>query len=162
VEDLKQKIAELEKRLEIVESALFSSGKNVAPPEIPMTNRPSSLIKINISKKKYSPVNLDMGQFEEHIWFNITYLAGTLDKPTRAIKGALCFSDVFGETKFRLNVTLNERLDPNRPLLQEGIGFTYNQFIPEHQWMLATQEQDMKFSFIVTNVIYADGSSEEF
>ena len=119
-------------------------------------------MQVSISNKRYAPQNLNYGQYEDHIWFDVTYMAGALGKPTRALKGLLSFSDLFGEIKFQLNVTLNERLEPGRPFVQNGIGFTYNQFMQDHQWMLSTSKADMKISFLVTNVIYADGSSEEF
>jgi hypothetical protein len=160
--EMEARIADLERRLALVEGLISPERNDATIVNIPTPNRSTPLVNVNISKKRYSPANPDMGEYEEHIWFNVSYSAGTLNKPTRALKGVLCFSDIFGEIKFRINVTVNERIDPGRPLIQEGIGFTYNQFMQEHQWMLVTQESDMKFSFITTNVIYIDGSSDEF
>ncbi len=173
MEEMKQRMNELERRVALLEGANSSLSANtegansslsanILLDEIPVENRSTSLVKINISKKRYDPSNLSLGTYENHIWFNVTYTAGTLAKPTRALKGILCFSDIFGEVKLRINVTVNDRLDSSRPLVQEGIGFTYNQFLPEHQWMLATKELDMKSSFHATNVIYVDGTSETF
>ncbi|MGX9696854.1 hypothetical protein ACWYXK_07735 [Janthinobacterium lividum] len=160
--EMEERIADLERRLALIEGIISQGDNEATTNKNPALDRAAPLINVNISKKKYSPANPDMGEYEDHIWFNVTYSAGTLNKPTRALKGVLCFSDIFGEIKFRVNVTVNDRIDPGRPFTQEGIGFTYNQFMQEHQWMLVTQESDMKFSFIVKNVIYIDGSSEEF
>lgn len=85
-----------------------------------------------------------------------------LNKPTRAVKGLLEFTDLFGEVKFRIGLTLNERLEPGRPFTQRGIGFEYNQFMAEHQWMRGTDKADMKVLFRVTNILYADGTAETF
>lgn len=161
MEDLRQRIIELEQRVELLEAGRFARDKNISG-KVPDLNRSTSLVQVSISNKRYAPQNLSYGQYEDHIWFDVTYMAGALGKPTRALKGLLSFSDLFGEIKFQLNVTLNERLEPGRPFVQNGIGFTYNQFMQDHQWMLSTSEADMKISFLVTNVIYADGSSEEF
>ncbi|KPC30075.1 Unknown protein sequence [Pseudomonas syringae pv. cilantro] len=46
--------------------------------------------------------------------------------------------------------------------MQRGIGFSYNQFIGEHQWMLITETKDMTYAFKVSNVIYADETTEVF
>lgn len=161
MEDLKQRIIELERRV-----AFLEGGGNGASTSslsgTPNVNRSASLVQVKVSNKRFAPKNPHYGEYEDHIWFDITYVAGAIMKPTRALKGVLCFADIFGEVKFRINITINESLDPAHPLTQEGIGFTYNQFMPEHQWMLTTQEADMKISFLATNVIYADGTSEEF
>lgn len=161
MEDLKQRIIELERRVAILEGEGFEANVSTSN-KSPNPDRATSLVQVKVSNKRFAAQNPHYGEYEDHIWFDITYVAGTLAKPTRALKGVLCFSDIFGEVKFRINVTLNERLDPGRPLNQDGIGFTYNQFMPEHQWMLSTKESDMKTSFVTTNVIYADGGSEEF
>jgi len=161
MEDFKQQLIELERRVALLEKAnllpntsFSSNASNI--------NQPKSLVQVQISNKRFAPKNPNYGEYEDHIWFDATYTAGTLEKPARALKGVLCFADIFDEIKFRINVTLNDRLEPGLPLVQDGIGFTYNQFIPEHQWMLVTKESDMKPSFLATNVIYSDGSSEEF
>jgi hypothetical protein len=161
MEDLKQRIIELERRVALLEGGGNGASKSSLP-EAPNVNRSTSLVQVEVSNKRFAPKNPHYGEYEDHIWFDITYVAGTIVKPARALKGVLCFADIFGEVKFRINVTVNERLDPAHPLHQEGIGFTYNQFMPEHQWMLTTLEADMKISFLTTNVIYADGTSEEF
>jgi len=76
------------------------------------------------------------------------------------MKGTIEFSDHFDEVRFRIQVTVNEPLEPGRRLTQKGVGFAYNQFMEAHQWMLATKEQDMKCALRLSNVLYADGEAE--
>lgn len=76
------------------------------------------------------------------------------------MKGLLTFSDLFGELKFALNVTINDGMTPGRPHRTPGTGFSYNQFIDEHQWMVTTELSDMICALENVHVIYADGSTE--
>jgi hypothetical protein len=123
---------------------------------------PSSLIRVRLTSKRYQPQNSDLNQYQDHIWFDCSYLPERLAKPTRAVKGLLEFTDLFGEVKFRIGLTLNDRLEPGRPFSQQGLGLEYNQFLADHQWMLATGEADMRVLFRVTNILYEDGTVEAF
>lgn len=162
MEDIKQKLAELERRLELLERERASVREATGRKSTSAENRTSSLIRAEVSEKRFAPANSNLGEFEDHIWFTVTYSPDALEKPTRAVKGVLNFTDLFGESKFRINITVNEKLEPGRVLVQEGIGFTYNQFLPEHQWLLGSNEEDVLTEFIVTHVLYVDGTSEKF
>ncbi|MET4568492.1 hypothetical protein [Rhodanobacter soli] len=157
MDTLEERIAEIERRLSLLEASYGLQGSGSAasalPPELPK----KSLVALSVSNKRY-----DHGDYEDHIWFDCTYTLSAASKPTRAVKGAIQFSDLFGDVKFRLLVTVNDALSPDKPLVNPGIGFTFNQFMGEHQWMQATNLTDMKCSFAVSNVLYSDGTSEAF
>jgi len=159
--NFEERIVELERRLAILEA------KDSAPSE-PYTKHSnkqdttSDLISLVVTNKRFDPTNANLCVYEDHIWFDCSYTLQPESKPTRAVKGEIIFSDLFGEIKFKIQLTLNEPLTPGQILKQPGIGFTYNQFIGEHQWMLATRLEDMRFSFKATNVIYTDGAAETF
>ena len=91
-----------------------------------------------------------------HDWKAFT--PSRLSRPTRAVKGAIGFCDLFGAPVFILAYTLNERLTPGKPVSLFGIGFVYNQFIAEHQWMLGTKLEDMTVRFRIDQILYANGS----
>jgi hypothetical protein len=81
-------------------------------------------------------------------------------KPTRAAKWVLEFADLFGEVRFQLRTTLNDPLTLGKAYVQSGIGFAYNEFMDDHQWMLVTDLRDMRCSFQLLNVLYRDGTKE--
>jgi len=159
--DLKQRVDELEKRVARLEGNA-SPRQQLDSENRPAAGDPSSLIRVRLTNKRYQPQNLDLDQYQDHIWFDCSYLPEKIAKPTRAIKGLLEFADLFGEVKFRIGMTLNDRLEPGRPFSQQGTGFEYNQFLADHQWMLATREVDMRVLFRVTNILYEDGTVETF
>jgi len=159
---LEERVAELERRLSLLEARAAASAPSVgaafAEQPIPL----ASLIAVTISNKRYDPANPSLGSFEDHVWFDCAYTLSTDAKPTRAVKGTLEFADLFGEIRFRIQITLNESLTPGKSLAQPGIGFSYNQFLPEHQWILGTDLKDMRCSFSVLNALYTDGLTESF
>lgn len=124
--------------------------------DIKSTLKPNFVTPV-ISNKRFEKYN-----YEEHIWFDVTWDTSELKKPTRAIKGILIFSDIFGETKFLIKKTINEPLSPNIPLVESDVGFEFNQFKDDHKWMLSTELKDMTFKFDIKNIIYTDGTSESF
>jgi hypothetical protein len=84
-----------------------------------------------------------------------------LNKATRAIKGVLQFQDLFGETKMKVNWTIDRPLSPGNVYVERGTGFRYNMFMSDHQWVNATDPSNMKASFAVTNILYQDGTTQD-
>lgn len=157
MDNLEERIAEIERQLSLLETRDGLQGpgstSSALPPELPK----KPLVALSVSNKRY-----DHGDYEDHIWFDCTYTLSAASKPTRAVKGTIEFSDLFGDVKFRLLATVNDALSPGKSLVNQGIGFTFNQFMVEHKWMQATDLANMKCSFAVSNVLYSDGTSEAF
>lgn len=154
---IEDRLAQLERRVEVLEEK--NAVQLATAPDLPPLPAPPEepLVALAVSNKRYDP-----GEYESHIWFDCVYTLSSRSKPTRAVKGLIEFADLFGDVKFRLHTTINEPLAPNRPLTQKGIGFSYNQFMGEHQWMLVTNLSDMRCSFRPTNAIYTDGTAETY
>ena len=159
---LEERMADLEKRVALLEARDTVSGAPAAPHVPELTAPKTPFVSVTISNKRYDPVNPGLGSYEDHIWFDCVYALSKDAKPTRAVKGALEFADLFGEVRFRLQTTLNEPLTPGKSISQPGIGFTYNQFLGEHQWMLGTDLKDIKVTFRVMSALYNDGTTESF
>lgn len=157
MESLEKRLIEVERRLALLE-ILAGNAQSSSP--LGSSSRESTkirLVELSVSNKRY-----DRGDYEEHIWFDCMYTLAKDSKATRAVKGVIEFSDLFGDVGFRIQATINDPMSPDKPLASPGIGFTFNQFMPEHQWMLATDLSNMNFKFSVSHVIYSDGTSEEF
>ena len=96
------------------------------------------------------------------IWVDVSFNPENLVKPTRAVKGALVFADLFGEVKLQLTATINDPLRPNVPYKKQGIGFEYNQSSSKHNWVKNTALEDMQISYRVDSIIYEDGEQQDF
>ncbi len=93
---------------------------------------------------------------------DVGFDAKGLDKPARAIKGVLIFTDLFGEQKFGLNWTIDKPIAPGAAYVEKGSGFKYNQFNDAHQCILNTEKDNLKVKFRVDNILYQDGTTRAF
>lgn len=156
--DIEQRLAELERRVSALEGRPMAAGQ--APTPAPGAKQ--RLVSVIVSNKRYDPADYTDGNVHNHIWFDCLYTLAADAKPTRAVKGALVFCDLFGEEFFRLSVTITTPLQPGIALANPGIGFQYNEFIASHTWMLSHDLPDMTIRFDANSAIYADGTTEKF
>ncbi len=85
-----------------------------------------------------------------------------LEKPSRAVKGSLKLNDLFGETRLRIGWTIDKPLIPGSSVRSYGLGFQYNQFMPNHQWVERTPVTDIVATFEVVHILFQDGSRQDF
>jgi hypothetical protein len=146
-------------------ASLFNSGSPVGqtPSDSSQNAEQSTATNVNdtlliptLSNKVYQPADPSNNSYQDFISFDITLDTSKLTKPTRAVKGVLVFTDLFGEEKFRLNWTINDPLTPGVSYTGKGIGFNFNQFEESHIWIRDTDLKDMKSRFEVTNILYQD------
>jgi len=133
-----------------------SSRTSPVSPDVPADVN-TEVISVKLLSKRFAEQN-----YQEFIWFDIEFTANVLDKPARAIKGILNLQDLFGEPKMRLNWTIDEPIKPGETIVERGTGFEYNQFIDSHQWVQATDLENMTASFVVKSILYQDGSRRDF
>ncbi len=69
--------------------------------------------------------------------------------------------DLFGEAILAISLSHESGLRSGKSTAWEG-GFLYNQFLPEHQRLLAADAKDLSASFKLEAVVYADGTRERF
>ena len=117
----------------------------------------ADILSVKLLRKRFAEQD-----YQDFIWFDIEFTAKGLDKPARAIRGVLKLQDLFGEPHMMLNWTIDEPIKPGQTLVEKGSGFKYNQFIDAHQWVRATDLQNMTASFIVKSILYQDGSRRDF
>lgn len=115
------------------------------------------IFEVTLLKKQYAKP-----EYQDYIYFDAQFVAKGLDKPTRAIKGVLRLTDLFGEQKFALKWTIDKPIAPGATYTEKGSGFEYNQFNDAHQWVRATERENMKAVFRVDSIIYADGTTRDF
>ncbi len=93
--------------------------------------------------------------------FDLEFAAAGLDKPSRAVKGWLCLKDLFGETRLRIAWTLYQTLGPGKAVSSRGLGFRYNQFMEDHQWVHRTAVADIVVTFDVEHILFQDGTRRD-
>lgn len=97
------------------------------------------------------------------ILLDIGWDTSELKKPTRAIKGILHITDIFGESKVSSKFTVDIPLYPKQEYIQKDFGIEYNQFDDSHSWLRYAQLNNIKIVFEITDVMYLDEKSiQEF
>lgn len=156
---------ELEDRVSALEGILANnpvlSGLQKSAKDSPATgpvDRSRAIIDMVLNGKSFMA-----GQYgDDRVEMDFTLTLATDSRPTRAVKGQLVFSDLFGDPGFVIGYTVNESLVPGIPFTAEGVGFDFNQFMSDHNWMLNTNVQDMLAHFEVRSIIFQDGTTETF
>jgi hypothetical protein len=139
-------------------SAASASPTNLeTASSIPKDSAAENIVTIHLLNKKFTEQN-----YQKFIFFDIEFTAAGLEKPARAIKGRLNLNDLFGETKMRLGWTIEKEMQPGATIAERGSGFKYNQFMNEHQWVLATDLTNMTATFTVQSILFKDGSRKDF
>lgn len=115
------------------------------------------ILEATLLRKQYAKQN-----YQDYVFFDIAFNAKGLDKPARAIKGSLKFTDLFGEQKFSLRWTIEKPIAPSATYIEKGSGFKYNQFVDSHQWVRSTEKENMKVKFRVDSILYEDGTTRNF
>jgi hypothetical protein len=162
-EQIGERLRDLENRVEALEALLQREPSVVAPAKsnsVPLetVDRSRSVVEMALNGKKFVP-----GQYgDDRIDMDFTLTLAASSRPTRAVKGQLVFTDLFGDTGFIIGYTVNDALQPGAAFAARGVGFDYNQFMNDHNWMLGTDIQDMMSYFEVRSIIYQDGTSESF
>lgn len=110
-----ERLATLEKKVEQLEG---KGPVEKEPQDVPQhtSDRDSvdlySIIKVDVTNKRYQPEDDD--NYESIIWWDCTYHPDGILKTTRAVKGALEFTDLFGEPQFSILVTIDDAIEPKK------------------------------------------------
>lgn len=150
-EELAGRLASLEARVAALEGSATAERPHLASSHSDDGDA-AEVIRVQVSN-----LRLDRTHPQDHVWFDCAFTPVGLSRPTRAAKGAFEFCDLFGEPRFVIGYVLNDELRPNEPASVQGIGFEFNQFMAEHQWVVGTTLDDMVIRFRVDQILYADG-----
>lgn len=115
------------------------------------------VLAVTLLRKQFTTEN-----YQDFISMDVAFDPSGLDKPARAIKGALLLTDLFDEQKFAVRWTIDNPIAPGAVHTEKGTGFKYNQFTDAHQWVRNTDKENIKIKFRVESILYQDGTSRDF
>ena len=160
-QDLTTRVSDLERRVAALEKT--NATPNGQPAASKQLHSGEFIVTVALTNKVYREADpINSGTYEDVIAWDARYDFSNLPRSTRAIKGILEFSDLFGEQKFLLQATINEPVAKGSEHTSRGSGFRYNQFRGPDQWMRATDAKDMRVVFRVKQIIYDNGEQAEF
>lgn len=101
-------------------------------------------------------------KYDEMIILDMDVTADGLDRPARAIKGALKVTDLFGEARMNINWDFDNPVALGGVIRERDKGVKYNQFNDGSRWLDSTEQQNLKVIFTVKSILYEDGTRRDF
>lgn len=140
-----------------------ASQNGQLPDAIANKRNSSNVISMSLVELSFTESNAANDYANDYSdWLTFAFVfKSNLEKPTRAVKGNVVFSDLFGDEWWNISLTLSDPLLPNEPLPWIGT-INYNMFTDEHKTAKNTQAKDVIVVFEVAAIIYEDGTKENF
>lgn len=117
-------------------------------------------LTVEILKKGFSPKDLDNRKFEEEVTFALNFINKT-GKDIRAFDGVVEFTDLLGNRIIASRVEINERVVQGGSLNWDG-ALEYNQFMNDHERLRSEPIENLKVSFHVNKILFADNTMKEY
>jgi hypothetical protein len=131
----------------------------LAPPSS-MPASKESPVEITLIKKGFKPSNLEAQDFEDDITLSLA-VKNLSGRNIRAFDGIVHFTDLLGNEIMPMKLAINEPIAAGSSLNWDG-GIRYNQFSEADQRLRAAESQNMKLNFVVTKVLFADGTTKDY
>lgn len=158
---VEDRLAAIEKRLDAIEKSLAAkpaaAKASAAPRKVAKGAGP---IDVSLLEKGFAPLDVMAGMGSARITFKMEF-ANKTEKEIRAFTGKLSFLDLFDRPIVASNLTVEKGLPAKDRVEWEG-GFDYNQFRDSDRTLRAKSADDLRVTFDVEQVIFADGTRQNF
>lgn len=118
----------------------------------------SSDVEIIVTNKDQRPKDIYTGQYNDYcaLTFQVT---NNTDKDIQGIEGGLIVSDLFGKEIMRVGCDFTGQIIKSKQSITEDeLGFEVNPFIDEDMKFYNTDFKDLKFEYIVHQIVFTDGT----
>lgn len=114
-------------------------------------------ITLTIFEKSFRPSDAINGRFEDFIIIQAAY-ENTSGNDIRAFRGAVQFTDLFGEEIYTTNLTISDPIAAGAKATWSG-QIRYNQFMADQQNLRNADLEDMNIVWRPASIIFADGTT---
>lgn len=119
------------------------------------------LVTVVCTAKSNMPADFMNGVYSNRC--NMTFeITNNTDKPVQGIQGLLIIDDLFGSniTKITCDFT-GQTINPGETVENDDLGMDVNEFVESDVKIWNERFDDLKFSYLVNSVVYADDDSGE-
>jgi len=156
VQQLEERVAALEKEVAQLKEASSESARTPAQTVTTQASRNKS--PLGLTDWSYQYRTGDYGQ--QYYSINLK-LRNSGTKGIKLIDGSVEFSDLLGETLYRIKVSPDLRIGPGEVLDDSG-NYSINQFINEQLRMKDMEPNDIRAELIVRKLVFEDNSIVEY
>jgi hypothetical protein len=119
-----------------------------------------SLISARLLAKGFLGTDFEQRRYEDYITFSIEF-ANSTGKDVRAFEGIFTFVDLLDNEILGSRITINDPVKAGARFKWDG-ELDYNQFRDAHQKLRSEPQQNLKTSFELRKILFADGTTQSF
>ncbi|WP_339521730.1 hypothetical protein [Pseudomonas sp. EA_35y_Pfl2_R111] len=134
----------------------FSGARVAEPVKLAQKAKAPSVVSAAFIRKDYSEGEYGQGTIDIVLDFK-----NDSQEDIRAFDGVLHFTDLLGNAIIDSNVAVNETVQAGKILSWKG-AIKYNKFIDRHKNFRFAEDGNIKLSFDLKKVLYADGRLQEY
>jgi hypothetical protein len=136
------------------------STRSEASPSKTETSREPSPINARLLKKSFLGSDIQERRYEDFITLSIEFNNGT-GKDVRAFEGVFTFSDLLDNKILGSRIAISDPVKAGAKYKWDG-ELNYNQFIASHKKLRSEEQQNLKTSFEIRKILFADGTTQKF
>lgn len=118
-------------------------------------------VTVLVTDKTVTPKNTDQWIFSNYVNF-VFSITNNTEKDIQGIQGELHISDLFGAEIMTVGCDFTgETIAAGATITNDDLSFECNEFMDEHMKLFNEDYKDLKFNYIVKQIVFSDGTIKE-
>ena len=118
-------------------------------------------VTVLVTDKTVTPKNTDHWIFSNYVNFVFSITNNTA-KDIQGIQGELNISDLFGAEIMTVGCDFTgETIAAGATITNDDLSFECNEFMDEHMKLYNEEYKDLKFTYVVKQIVFTDGTVKE-
>ena len=159
-EELESQLEAMTKERDSLKSELDTLKANIEEAEKETTVQDGD-VTVLVTDKTVTPKNPDQWIFSNYVNFVFSITNNTA-KDIQGIQGELNISDLFGAEIMTVGCDFTgETIAARATITNDDLSFECNEFIDEHMKLYNEEYKDLKFTYVVKQIVFTDGTVKE-
>ena len=159
-EELESQLEAMTKERDSLKSELDTLKANIEEAEKETTVQDGD-VTVLVTDKTVTPKNPDQWIFSNYVNFVFSITNNTA-KDIQGIQGELNISDLFGAEIMTVGCDFTgETIAAGATITNDDLSFECNEFIDEHMKLYNEEYKDLKFTYVVKQIVFTDGTVKE-
>ena len=159
-EELESQLEAMTKERDSLKSELDTLKANIEEAEKETTVQDGD-VTVLVTDKTVTPKNPDQWIFSNYVNFVFSITNNTA-KDIQGIQGELNISDLFGAEIMTVGCDFTgETIAAGATITNDDLSFECNEFMDEHMKLYNEEYKDLKFTYVVKQIVFTDGTVKE-
>ena len=159
-EELESQLEAMTKERDSLKSELDTLKADIEEAEKETTVQDGD-VTVLVTDKTVTPMNTDQWIFSNYVNF-VFSITNNTEKDIQGIQGELRISDLFGAEILTIGCDFTgETIAAGATITNDKLSFECNEFMDEHMKLYNEEYKDLKFTYIVKQIVFTDGTVKE-